>query len=170
VIRRLVFLVALAVIGAGILRTFFFDTVSVASGSMEPTLFVDTHYLVNRFVYYLHSPERGDIISFINPVDHKTKFIKRVIAVPGDEIEMRDKKVVLNGTPLEEPYTEHKRSTEHLVGDNLGPFKVPDDKYFVLGDNRDESYDSSMWVDAKTGEHIYFLPKENIRGRLIQIP
>jgi signal peptidase I len=71
---------------------------------------------------------------------------------------------------LEEPYTIYKRANENLAGDNLGPLKVPEDSVFVLGDNRDESYDSTTWKDAKTGKPIYFLPMKNIKGRLIQIP
>ncbi len=78
--------------------------------------------------------------------------------------------MILNGKPLEEPYTEYKRAQETLAGDNLGPLKVPDDGLFVLGDNRDESFDSTSWKDPKTGSPIYFLPIKNLKGRLIQIP
>ncbi len=91
-VRRLLFLVALALGGTWILRTFFFDTISVASGSMEPTLEVGTHFWVNRLVYRFHNPERGDIIVFTSPVDEETGFIKRVIAVPGDAVELETKK------------------------------------------------------------------------------
>jgi len=163
----------LIVIAVGItvlLRTFVLDTISVASGSMEPTLVTGTHYWVNRWIYRLRSPGRGDIVDFTNPVDGNTGYIKRVIAMPGDTVELRDKKVYLNGKVLEEPYTVYKRANERLTGDNLGPLQVPEDCVFVLGDNRDESYDSTSWKDAKTGQHIYFLPMKNIKGRLIQIP
>jgi signal peptidase I len=137
---------------------------------MEPTLFVGSHYLVNHLVYRFRHPRRGEIVSFVSPVDHKKLFIKRVIAVPGDEIEIRDKKVILNGQPLEEPYTVYKRANEKLDGDNLGPLKVPEDSVFVLGDNRDESFDSTVWKDPQTDQHIYFLPESQIRGRLMQVP
>ena len=103
-------------------------------------------------------------------MDGETGFIKRVIAVPGDEVELREKKVYFNGKQLEEPYTVYKRANERLTGDNLGPLKVPEDCVFVLGDNRDESYDSTSWKDARTGKPIYFLPMKNIKGKLIQIP
>jgi signal peptidase I len=136
---------------------------------MEPTLAVGDHYLVNKLTYRFHGPERGDIIVFRSPVDEQTGFIKRVIAVSGDSIEMREKHVILNGKSLEEPYTEYKRAQEALEGDNLGPFKVPEGNVFVLGDDRDESFDSTTWKDAKTGEHIYFLPNSHIKGKLIQI-
>ena len=170
VIRRLLFLISLAIALTWVLRTFLFDTISVATGSMEPTLPVGTHYLVNRWIYRVRAPERGDIIVFRSPVDQKTGFIKRVIAVPEDLVELREKKVILNGKPLEEPYTVYKRAKEALAGDTLGPLKVPKDRVFVLGDNRDESFDSGSWKDPQTGEAIYFVPKDHIKGRLIQIP
>jgi signal peptidase I len=136
---------------------------------MQPTLEVGTHYLVNRWIYRFKAPERGEIIVFTNPVDGEKGFIKRVIAVPGDDVQLKDKKVYLNGSLLEEPFTMHTRAQERLVGDNLGPLKVPADSFFVLGDDRDESYDSTAWKDPKTGAPIYFLPVKNIKGRLIQI-
>jgi signal peptidase I len=169
-IKRLLFLIILAVGITAVLRTFFFDTIYVASGSMEPTLAVGDHYLVNRFIYRLHAPERGDIIVFRSPVDEQTGFIKRVIALPGDSIELRDKRVFLNGKALEEPYTVYKRAGVRLEGDNLGPLTVPAGAMFVLGDDRDESFDSTTWKDPKTGAHIYFLPMTHIKGKLIQIP
>lgn len=168
ILKRLLFLIAIALGATWVLRTFLFDTISVASGSMEPTLPVGQHYLVNRWIYRLGSPQRGDIIVFTSPVDEQTGFIKRVIGVPGDHIELRDKKVILNDKPLEEPYAVYKRAAEHLAGDNLGPLTVPENDYFVLGDNRDESFDSTTWRDAKTGDPIYFLPAGHIKGRLVQ--
>jgi signal peptidase I len=167
--RRLLFLIALALGITWLLRTFIVDTISVASGSMEPTLPVGNHYWVNRWSYHLHHPERGDIVVFRSPMDGKTGYIKRVIAIGDDTIELHDKHVLLNGQPLEEPYTIYKRAKEHLDGDNLGPLQVPKDSVFVLGDDRDESSDSTTWKDPKTGEHIYFLPIKDIKGKLIQI-
>lgn len=168
--KRWLFLISLSVLGAWIIRSFLFETVSVASGSMEPTLYLGTHYLVNRMVYRIRDPLRGDIVVFRSPVDRKTGTIKRVIAIPGDEVQLRNKKVILNGKLLDEPYAIHKRSSERLQGDNLGPLKVPEGSVFVLGDNRDESFDSSVWKDPNTGSPIYFLPFQSIKGRLIQIP
>jgi signal peptidase I len=168
IVWRILFVLFLGVGGAWILRTYLLETISVASGSMEPTLFVGAHYLVNRIVYKMHPPERGDIISFRSPVDHETFFIKRVIALPGDKVELRAKKVILNGMPLDEPYAIHKRATERLDGDDIGPLEVPEGDVFVLGDNRDESFDSSVWTDPKTGAPIRFLAIKEIQGRLIQ--
>jgi signal peptidase I len=166
-IRRWLFLIGIAVgIALGI-RTFLFEAVSVASSSMEPTLYLHTHYMVNRIVYKFRPPQRGDIVVFSSPVDRQTGFIKRVIGVAGDTIELRDKRVILNGQPLEEPYAIYKRASEQLVGDNLGPLTVPEGSVFVLGDNRDESFDSTAWTDAN-GKPIYFLPIQLIKGRLMR--
>ena len=95
--------------------------------------------------------------------------IKRVIGLPGEAIEIRGKKVFINGSALDEPYAAFKRKDEILVGDNLGPIKIPADSFFVMGDNRDESGDSRDWKDAATGEHIYFVSGKDIKGRLIQL-
>src|SRR5260370_39611621 len=103
--KRILFLLALGIAGAVLVRTFLFRPVSVAYASMEPTLFLGTHYLVNRLVYQIHGPERGDIIVFTSPVDHRTGYIKRVIAISGDRIELRAKQVILNDSPVEEPFT-----------------------------------------------------------------
>lgn len=167
-IKRLFFLTGVAFAITGVLRRYVFDTIYVASASMTPTLEVGTHFLVNRLAYRSKGPERGDIIVFRSPVDHTSGYIKRVIAVPGDQIELRDKKVILNGKHLEEPYTVYKRATESLSGDTIPAMAVPADSVFVLGDNRDESYDSTSWKDTDTGQRIYFLPYSHIKGRLVQ--
>lgn len=163
----------LTVIAVGItlcLRTFVVDTIVVASGSMEPTLAVGNHYWVNRAVYRWRDPQRGEIIVFKSPVDDEKGLIKRVIGVPGDAVELRDKKVYLNGKLLEEPYAVYKRAGERLAGDNLGPLQVPERNLFVLGDDRDESEDSTTWKDPRTGQSIFYVPFKNIKGKLIQIP
>ena len=141
----------------------------VATGSMEPTLYIGGHYLINRMVYRFHDPERGDIVALIDPVDGETGDIKRVIAIGGDRVELREKKVYVNGKLLNEPYTIHKRAGQQLIGDTLGPLTVPEGHCFVLGDNRDVSMDSSYWTNPKTHEPIYFIPYSSIKGRLILI-
>lgn len=167
--KRFLFLLTLAVAGGWIVRSFLFEAVSVASGSMQPSLPVGNHYLVNKMVYRFHPPQRGDIIVFKNPTNESKGLIKRVIAIGGDQVEIRAKDVFLNGSALPEPYAMHKRASERLVGDNLGPLTVPPGHVFVLGDNRDESEDSSVWKKP-TGEHIFFIPNESIDGRLIRVP
>jgi signal peptidase I len=166
---RLMFLALIAVGVTALLRTFVVDVVSVASGSMAPTLDIGAHYLVNRLVFRFRDPRRGEIIVFTNPVDGKTGTIKRVIAVGGDTVERRDKKVYLNGQGIDEPYAVYKRAKDILEGDNLGPIQIPRESVFVLGDDRDESFDSATWKNAQTGARIYFLPMANIKGKLMQI-
>jgi signal peptidase I len=166
-IRRLLLLVLVAVGGAWLVRTFLFEGVYVASGSMEPTLSVGTHYFVNKMAYRFHPPLRGDIIVFKSPVDAQKGLIKRVIALPGDRVELRSKQVYLNGQALTEPYTIYKRASERLVGDNIQEMTVPPDRFFVLGDNRDESEDSSDWKDPQTHEPVRFIEAGRIDGKLV---
>lgn len=168
--KRIALVLILGVGGALLTRTYLFEAVSVVSGSMSPTLFVGQQYLVNKLVYRLHPPRRGDIIVFRDPVDPRVGMIKRVIAVAGDRIELKEKKVILNGSLLHEPYTVYLREKEQLEGDTMEPLQVPDGHVFVLGDNRDVSLDSSSWRDPQSGRHVYFVPVSNIRGRLIKVP
>jgi signal peptidase I len=157
-----------AVILALLIRGFVIQAFKIPSGSMIPTLLVGDHIMVNKFVYGtkvpftdirilpLRLPSRGDIIVFRYPMDKKKDFIKRVVGIEGDVVEIRDKIVFINGEPWkEDSYGEHKDSTI-LPGsvsprDNFGPVKVPKDSLFTLGDNRDQSRDSRFWgfVDLK---------------------
>ena len=166
-LKRILLILVLALGGAAITREYVFEGVWVASGSMEPTLPVGTHYFVNKWVYRFQQPQRGDIIVLRDPVDQEKGLIKRVIAVGGDQVQMRDKVVFLNGYALAEPYSVHDRAQERLVGDNSPLLTVPADSFFVLGDNRDESEDSSVWKDPQTGEPVRFVQKKDIQGRLI---
>jgi signal peptidase I len=169
-LRRVLFLATLGVFGAAFFRLFVLEAIYIASESMSPTLFVGTKYLVNKWIYHVREPKRGEIILFRHPLDPAIGEVKRVIAVPGDTIELREKKVVLNGNPLEEPYTVYKRAKEKLAGDTLGPVTVPPKSVFVLGDNRDVSEDSSYWHDPATGQPIYFVSYGSIKGKLIEVP
>jgi signal peptidase I len=166
-IKRILILLILGLGGAWAVREYVAEGVWVASASMEPTLPVGSHFFVNKLAYRNNLPLRGDIIVFQNPVDDQMGMIKRVIAVGGDTIEMRSKQVFLNGEPLSEPYAVYKRAKERLVGDNRDAIKVPEDTVYVLGDNRDESSDSSQWVDRETGQNVPFVPRKKIQGRLM---
>ncbi len=138
--------VIIALIMALIIRTFVVQAFKIPSGSMLETLQIGDHILVNKFKYRFTRVKRGDIIVFEYPVNPKIDFIKRVIGLPGDVVRVIEKKVYLNGQPLDEPYAifrDAKGGTNE--GDNFGPLTVPDDSYFVMGDNRDESYDSRFW-------------------------
>jgi len=166
-----------AVVLALIIRTFLFQAFKIPSGSMLDTLLIGDHLLVNKFIYgtqipftddtYLkmRDPERGDVIVFEFPDDEgksyfqRRDFIKRVIGTPGDVIEVKSKKVYVNGKPYSLPQEVHKDS--HVVPpvagprDFAGPLKVPADSYFVMGDNRDFSFDSRFWG---------FVHKSKIKG------
>jgi len=153
-----------ALILALFIRAYFIQAFKIPSGSMIPTLLIGDHILVNKFIYgtmipftdkrmlVFRKPERGDIIVFKYPEDPSRDFIKRVIAIEGDMIESKDKTIYVNGKPLKEPYTQHTDVSAPPGGieptvpkDNFGPFIVPKGKYFMMGDNRDQSYDSRYW-------------------------
>ncbi|MCF8025094.1 MAG: signal peptidase I [Desulfobacteraceae bacterium] len=153
--------IVIAVLLALFIRAFVVQAFKIPSGSMEPTLQVGDHILVNKFIYGVRlpianttiipvsEPERGDIIVFEYPVDPDKDFIKRVVAVAGDVVEIRDKKVYVNGRRVDNYLVKHTGnrvlSEAASSRDNFGPVTVPQDSYFVLGDNRDNSYDSRFW-------------------------
>lgn len=153
-----------ALVLAFFIRSFVIQAFKIPSGSMLQTLQIGDHLLVTKFaygvkipftnimVYEREGPRHGDIIVFEFPEDPSKDFIKRVIGTPGDVIEIRDKQVFRNGEMLNEPYVQYVHSAIVPQRDNFGPITVPEDKYFVLGDNRDESYDSRFWgfVGRKT--------------------
>jgi signal peptidase I len=159
--------IILAVILALFIRTFVVQAFKIPSESMLDTLKIGDHILVSKFIYGIKepfadsvivpvkSPKRGDVIVFIYPVDTTKDYIKRVIGTPGDKLEIIDKKVFINGKLLTEPYA---RFADRIIipkgvqpRDNFGPVTVPQDQLFVMGDNRDHSYDSRYWgfVDIK---------------------
>ena len=164
--KRLLFIILLGVAGAYCFRMYIGGFVKVESGSMEPTLEVYDIEWSNAWHYVINPVERGDIVVFRSPVDAKKGLIKRVIAVGGDTIEIRNKKIYLNWKELtDEPYAVYKRKDEILQGDNIPEIQVPDDCVFVMGDNRDWSGDSRDWKDAE-GNPLYFVPVGNIMGRI----
>ena len=164
--------IVLALLLALFIRTFFVQAFKIPSGSMIPTLLVGDHILVNKMVYgvrnpvtrsvWVHGrmPKRQEIIVFIFPENPKLDFIKRVIGLPGDRIEIRDKKVYVNGKLLEEPYVQHTDPNILPASvsprDNFGPVVVPEGHLFVMGDNRDQSYDSRFWG---------FVPIRDVKGK-----
>ncbi|MCL4457265.1 MAG: signal peptidase I [Nitrospirae bacterium] len=159
--------IGIALLLALVIRTYVVQAFKIPSGSMLQTLLVGDHILVNKFIYgtkipfsdkrilILTKPMSGDIIVFKFPEDPSRDFIKRVIAVEGDMIESRDKKILVNGKSINEPYAQHTDNSTRMGGmeprDNFGPYLVPKNKVFVMGDNRDQSYDSRYWgyVDMK---------------------
>jgi signal peptidase I len=150
------------------IRAWVMEPIVIASASMEPTLRVGTLLMLDKWTLRHRPPQRGEIVSFRSPISPED-MVKRVIAVPGDVVELREKQVLVNGKALDEDYVVHHRPDEHLQGDTLGPLTVPPDSFFVLGDNRDESDDSSVWKSA-SGERIYFLGKAALQGVVRRLP
>ena len=159
--------IIIAILIAFFIRTFIVQAFKIPSGSMKPTLLIGDHILVNKFIYgvkipfirknliSISEPKRGDGIVFIYPEDRSKDFIKRVIGVGGDTIEIRNKKIFLNGLPFQDT---HGVYVDDFIipgtiqpRDNFGPMTVPKGAVFTMGDNRDQSYDSRFWgvVDLK---------------------
>jgi signal peptidase I len=138
----------------------------IASDSMAPTLVKGHHLVLDKLTYRFRRPGRGEIISFQSPVGEDHESVKRVIAVEGDTVELRQKKVYLNGEHRFESFARYSRPDEALAGDNLGPLTVPPGHLFVLGDNRDNSNDSATWKNPATGEPLYFLPLSAVTGKV----
>jgi len=173
--------IVVAVILALFIRTFAVQAFKIPTGSMEPNLLIGDHLLVNKLVY---SPslghfedvlfgkrpiERGHVVVFKFPEDPTRDFIKRVIGLPGETIEIRNKQVFVDGKPLEEPYAHFIEAPlrpddpEYGHGDqrgSWGPEKVPEGELLVLGDNRDNSRDSRYWG---------FLPIDQVKGRALLV-
>jgi signal peptidase I len=132
-----------------VIRTFVVQAFMIPSGSMLPTLQIGDHLLVNKFLYWFTNPKRGEIIVFKFPQDEGRDFIKRVIALPGDKVEIRGKQVYVNDEPVQEAYAVHldpsMQDNPHSPRDNYGPVRVPPGQLFMMGDNRDYSMDSRFW-------------------------
>lgn len=175
-----------------VIRTFVVEAFKIPTASMENTLLVGDFLLVNKAVYGAEvpgldrrlpgftEPHRSDVVVFVPPHDPTKNYVKRIVGVPGDTLEMRDKVLYINGDPQYEPYTryvdnfsepsdtrmqwqrdyltlsEQPRPRYDPTRDSWGPLVVPDHKYFALGDNRDNSEDSRYWG---------FVDETSIRGR-----
>jgi signal peptidase I len=170
----------IAVIFVNFARIFVFQAFKIPTGSMEDNLKVGDHIIVNKFIYGpkdgafsnlfpLRDVKRGDIIVFRYPLQPETDYVKRVIGMPGDTIEVRDKVVSVNGQPLTEPYVIHDDPTifpqnilpePYHSRDQFGPYKVADGTYFAMGDNRDRSSDSRYWGTV---------PRSMIKGRAFMV-
>jgi len=169
----------IALVLALVIRAFLVQAFSIPSGSMQPTLLIGDYLLVNKFIYGIRNPfsnevwipistpQRGDVVVFIYPQDPGKDYIKRVIGLPGDKVQIVNKKVYVNGRLVETPQAVYADPNMIPAGagpprDNYGPEMVPANKYFVMGDNRDQSYDSRFWgfvsLDALRGKAfiIYF--------------
>jgi len=187
-VREYIEAILIALLLALFIRTFVVQAFKIPSGSMLDTLLIGDHILVNKFIYGVKNPLNGntwipfkkpgrrDIVVFKYPVNPSQDYIKRVIGVAGDTIEIRDKKIYVNGEPQTEEYAiflDNKiLPAEVQPRDNLGPITVPENSLFVMGDNRDNSYDSRFWkfVDLKAVKGKAFIlywswDKENFAVR-----
>ena len=127
---------------------------TVPSSSMETTIMTGDRMIGLRLAYLNKEPKRGDIVIFKFPDDEKVLFIKRIIGLPGETVEVRDGKVFVDGIALEEPYL-----TVETLG-NYGPYAVPEGSYFMMGDNRNNSADSRFWQNT-------YLSRDKIVGKAL---
>ena len=180
--REYVESVIIAVILALFIRTFGVQAFKIPTGSMENNLLIGDHLLVNKFMVGptlsslertllpIRAIRRGDVIVFKFPEEPSRDFIKRVVGLPGETLKLRNKKISINGQPLDEPYVQFLEPpgatsqflevTSYDVRERYGPVTVPPNQYFVMGDNRDNSQDSRYWG---------FLPRDYIKGRALVI-
>ena len=147
---------AIALALALFIRTFMFQPFKIPSESMVHTLLVGDHLLVNKMVYYIWPPERGDIAVFRYPENRSLDYVKRIVGLPGETVRMSGGKVYINGEPVEEPYAIYDPSPMRMTLRDFGPVTVPEGKLFMMGDNRDNSLDSRAWG---------FLEISEIRGK-----
>jgi len=175
--------IIIAVILALFVRTFVLQAFKIPTGSMENNLLIGDHLLVNKFVYSptdsrvertlmpIGTIRRGDVLVFKSPVEPERDLIKRVIGLPGERLEQKEKKIYINGQPLDEPYVfflEPPRHDSELSQatttsdprENYGPVTVPPNQYFMMGDNRDNSLDSRYWG---------FMPADYVKGKAVFI-
>ncbi len=174
--------IVIAVILALFIRTFVVQAFKIPTGSMENNLLIGDHLLVNKFVFGPafgsferallpeRSVRRGDVCVFKYPVNRERDFIKRVIGLPGETLEVRNKRVYINGKPLDEPYVHfleppqspsaYAEVTSTDLRERFGPVTIPADKYFMMGDNRDNSEDSRYWG---------FMSRDDIKGQAAMI-
>lgn len=156
-----------------ILRPFVIQAFYIPSGSMENTLLINDRILVNKFVYYFHEPQHGDIVVFRAPKqasEDKKDFIKRVVGLPGDRIRVQDGKLFRNGQPVEESYI--KEPPDYYWPEDGSEVTVPPDSLMVMGDNRNCSNDSHRWEELAPDGSLQaapFLPRENVLGKAMVI-
>jgi signal peptidase I len=173
--------IVVAVILALFIRTFVVQAFKIPTGSMEENLLIGDHLLVNKFVFGptasavenavlpITDINRGDVLVFKFPVEPERDFIKRVIGLPGETVEVKDRKIYINGTVIDDPHahyllpassSDYHEVTSFDVRERYGPVTVPANQYFVMGDNRDNSQDSRYWG---------FLPRDLVKGKALVI-
>ena len=153
-LREYIEAVVIAMLISFLLITFVIQAFYIPSGSMRPLLEPGDRIFANKFIYRFRDPDRKEVVVFRYPVEPQHNFIKRVIGLPGDKVKIKEGEVYLNGETIKEEYKLEAGYT------NFPEVEVPDDNYFVLGDNRNNSEDSRYWG---------FVPRENIIGQAFVI-
>ncbi len=146
--------IAAAVLVALFINNFIIVNATVPTSSMEKTIMTNDRVIGFRLSYKNSDPERGDIIIFKNPDNEKILYIKRIIGMPGEKVEIHDGGVYIDGDLLDEPYIDVVTEGE------FGPYEVPEGHYFMMGDNRNNSADSRYWKNT-------YLPQEKIVGKAV---
>ncbi len=146
--------IALAIVAAKVINKYVIIKAEVPTGSMEHTIEVDDCILGYQLAYLFSSPKRGDVVIFPYPDNPEVTYVKRVIGLPGETVEIKNGYVYIDGTPIEEPYLKEEMRGEY------GPYVVPGDSYFMLGDNRNSSQDSRKWANT-------FLKEEDIMAKVL---
>ncbi len=155
VVIEFVVIFAVAYLLAYALQNFLFGNFEIKQHSMEPTLYEFDRVFINRLTYRFTDPKRGDIVILLDPMGSEDDFVKRVVALPGEIISIKNGETFVNEKKIQEPYI----SSDHSV-DNMGPLRVPADRYFVMGDNRPVSSDSRRFGP---------ISKENILGKVFVV-
>lgn len=146
--------IVIAIVIAFVIKFFFFEIIEVDGNSMYPTLHNKDRLVVNKISYILHEPEVGDIVTFAYPSDTSVDFIKRIVAKEGDIVEIKDNHLYINGEKKTEPYINEKEMAD------FSEVTVPENSFFVLGDNRNNSRDS-RYID------VGFLKEDDIKGKAV---
>ena len=137
-----------------ILSKYVIANAQVPSSSMETTVMAGDRIFINRLSYVFGEPQRGDIVTFIYPDDGETLYLKRVMGLPGETIQGKGGVIYIDGNPLEKDFT------QEISYDDFGPYTVPEDCFFMMGDNRNDSWDSRYWKHT-------FVEKEDIVGKAV---
>lgn len=149
-----IFTIALAVVAAKLINNYVIIKAEVPTGSMEHTIEVDDCILGFQLAYLFDGPDRGDVVIFPYPDNPEVTYVKRVIGLPGETVEIKNGFVYINGESIEEPYLKEAMRGEY------GPYVVPEGCYFMLGDNRNSSQDSRKWKNT-------YLKKEDIMAKVL---
>lgn len=149
-----ILIIVFAVVAAMLINKYVILKAEVPTGSMENTIEVDDCILGFKPAYMLNGPERGDIVIFPYPDNPEVTYVKRVIGLPGETVEIKNGAVYIDGNPIKEPYLKEAMKGEY------GPYVVPEGCYFMLGDNRNSSQDSRKWKNT-------FLKEEDIMAKVL---